>query len=72
MPGCARVFPRFIFDNYTTMIGQKLAVAPTAVKSVEHAVAFPVIEIGGMNANGLASGREKDRAMSSIMIKVQL
>lgn len=63
---------RVLFDNYTPIIDQNLAVAPTSVKSREHAVAFPFIEIRGMYANGLTSRREKDRALSSLMIKAQL
>jgi len=63
---------RVLFDNYTTMIDQKMAVAPTSVKSREHVVAFPFIEIRGMYANGLTSSGEKDRALPSLMIKAQL
>ncbi|KAJ6938829.1 hypothetical protein NC651_005308 [Populus alba x Populus x berolinensis] len=38
------------------MIDQEVAVAPTSVKSREHAVALPSIEIRGMYANGLGQG----------------
>lgn len=54
------------------MIDQKMAVAPTSVKSREHVVAFPFIEIRGMYANGLTSRGEKDRTLPSLMIKALL